>query len=147
MKKNKTEREASKAIEAQVETATATEVEVENKPSTPTVVLQVPEGQHGKRKPGRPADPNKVAAKLAKQKGSKGRPIVEGSARQKHLAEMKVRAIQNGGVIQKGRPKMDPIELEARRAKAKAEKLAARQAELDEIKRLAAQTKQEAVTE
>ena len=37
-------------------------------------------------------------------KKPKGRPVVEGSARQKRLAERAARAAANGGVIKRGRP-------------------------------------------
>jgi hypothetical protein len=37
-------------------------------------------------------------------KKPKGRPVVEGSARQKRLAERAARAAANGGVVKRGRP-------------------------------------------
>jgi len=60
---------------------------------------------------GRPVDPNsKRQAKLAAPKtGKKGRPVVEGSARQKREAEKAARAAANGGVIKRGRPRVEKI--------------------------------------
>ena len=45
-------------------------------------------------------------------KKQKGRPVTEGSARQKRLAEKAARAAANGGVVKRGRPSTKKTEAE-----------------------------------
>jgi len=49
-------------------------------------------------------------------KKGKGRPVTEGSARQKRLAERAARAQANGGVIKRGRPAVKKVDAPAAEA-------------------------------
>lgn len=80
----------------------------------PTVTVEVSEE---KRKPGRPKDPNKP---VKEKSGKRGRPINSESNRQKREAELASK--REAGMLKKGRPKVDPKILEARRATRAAEK-------------------------
>jgi hypothetical protein len=67
------------------------------------------------KKRGRPSDPGSARqAKLAtKGTGKKGRPVVEGSARQLREVEKAARVAANGGVVKRGRPKVEAPQAEA----------------------------------
>jgi len=58
--------------------------------------------------------------KVEETKKGKGRPITEGSARQKRLAERAARAQANGGVIKRGRPASKKTDTVAEAAPAEA---------------------------
>lgn len=77
-----------------------------------------------KKAPGRPINPNSVRQQKLALKGTnpgkKGRPIVEGSARQIRLAEMNAK--REAGLLKRGRPKMDPAVKAAKAAERAAAK-------------------------
>ena len=60
-------------------------------------------------------------ANAKESNGQKGRPVVEGSARQIRLAELEARKLANGGVVKRGRPAAEgsdrQMKLAARSAK------------------------------
>ena len=65
----------------------------------------------------------------------KGRPIVPGSKRQQREHEKMLRIVKNGK-LKKGRPKMDPEELERQRAEAKERKMAEYNAKIEELRKI-----------
>lgn len=79
--------------------------------------LEIPSNDSPKMK-GRPVNQNskrqqRIAELQAKREAGllkKGRPIVEGSKRQQLLLEKEARKAANGGVVKRGRPKMDKVE-------------------------------------
>ncbi len=105
----------SSTVEGSVDTTTTTSTE------QASVTVTEP-----KKAPGRPVDPTSARQqKLAlkgQNPGKRGRPVKEGCARQIRLANMKAKADANGGVLQRGRPKMDPAVKAANAAKRAAEK-------------------------
>lgn len=107
-----------------VPNTTEVKAEVAAPAATATVVAE-------KRKPGRPKTKIEPEVKEPKQKG---RPVVEGSKCQQRVAELEAK--RKAGLLKKGRPKMDPAELEAQRAKRKAEKELAAKAVNEAVKNL-----------
>ena len=91
---------------------------IKNASRTSSVELQAALAKMSKAKVkggkvGRPIDPNsKRQAKASMPKtGKRGRPTVEGSARQLREAAKAARAAANGGVIKKGRPAQPKTEV------------------------------------
>ena len=85
----------------------------QNKKSENKVVVEVANNEVKVK--GRPVNVNsarqkrlaELAAKREAGELKRGRPIIEGSERQKRLAEQAARKEANGGIVKRGRPKMN----------------------------------------
>ena len=112
MKKSAKQVESTETVE---ETTTNNEIVESTTPVEVTVSVTTPVE---KKAPGRPINATSVRQmKLAAKKdnpGKKGRPVVPGSKRQIREADLKAK--REAGLLKRGRPKMDPIELAKRKA-------------------------------